>query len=72
MRRSRAPEPGLFRLLLLQARLIDQKKRRAINLKKRKGTEVYLLGGGEVEGLWVSKKSKNNNIKKKLNCLSSH
>ena len=51
-------------MLLLQVRLIDQKKRRAINLKKRKGTEVYLLGGGEVEGLWVSKKSKNNNIKK--------
>ena len=51
-------KPGLFRLLLLQARLIDQKKRRAINLKKRKGTEVYLLEGGEVEGLWVSKKVK--------------
>ena len=45
--------------------------RRATHLKKRKGTEVYLLGGGEPEGLWVSKKAKII-ISKKLNFLSSH
>ena len=40
------------------------KKCGTIHLKKRKETEVYSLGGGVVEGLWVSKKSKNDNIKK--------
>ena len=32
------------------------KKCGTIHLKKRKGTDVYLLRGGEAEGFWVSKK----------------
>ena len=40
------------------------KKSGTIHLKKRKGTDVYLLRGGEAKGLGVSKRNRNNNIKR--------